>query len=110
MNNTNNFQPKETKQEIVNNNAQPTLDDSDYLQEIKSILNDNEQIDINKYNERMKSFIANNTTHQIPFELYYKLYVIHLLCTHTSAISYIKKFDQLYHKLAMIKKNDFSYT
>ena len=41
VNNTNNFQslPKETKQEIVNNNAQPTLDDSDYLQEIKSILN-----------------------------------------------------------------------
>ena len=53
MNNTNNFQPfpQETKQEIVNNNAQPTLDDSDYLQEIKSILNDNEQIDINKYTD-----------------------------------------------------------
>ena len=110
VNNTNNFQPfpKETKQEIVNNNAQPTLDDSDYLQEIKSILNDNEQIDINKYNERMKSFIANNTTHQIPFELYYKLYVIHLLCTYKSKISYIQKFDQLYCKLAKIDSDWFS--
>ena len=111
MNNTNNFQPlpKETKQEIVNNNTQPTLDDSDYLQEIKSILNDNEQIDINKYNERMKSFIANNTTHQIPFELYYKLYVIHLLCTYKSKISYIQKFDQLYCKLAKIDRDYWDY-
>ncbi len=110
VNNTNNFQPlpKETKQEIVNNNAQPTLDDSDYLQEIKSILNDNEQIDINKYNERMKSFIAKKTTHQIPFELYYKLYVIHLLCTYKSKISYIQKFDQLYCKLAKIDSDWFS--
>ena len=111
VNNTNNFQPfpQETKQEIVNNNAQPTLDDSDYLQEIKSILNDNEQIDINKYNERMKSFIANNTTHQIPFELYYKLYVIHLLCTYKSKISYIQKFDQLYCKLAKIDRDYWDY-
>ena len=111
VNNTNNFQslPKETKQEIVNNNAQPTLDDSDYLQEIKSILNDNEQIDINKYNEKMKSFIANNSTHQIPFELYYKLYVIHLLCTYKSKISYIQKFDQLYCKLAKIDRDYWDY-
>ena len=57
----------------------------------------------------MKSFIANNTTHQIPFELYYKLYVIHLLCTYKSKISYIQKFDQLYCKLAKIDRDYWDY-
>ena len=98
-NKTNNIQPL--------NNTQSINDASVYLQQFKSLINDNQQITLIQYYTIMKDLINNTNIHQIPFELYYYLYVIHLLCTHKSSISYIKKFDQLYYRLANIEIDYF---
>ena len=100
-NKTNNIQPL--------NNTQSINDASVYLQQFKSLINDNQQITLIQYTTIMDDLINNTNIHQIPFELYYYLYVIHLLCTHTSSISYIKKFDQLYYRLANIKIDYLDY-
>ena len=100
-NKTNNIQPL--------NNTQSINDASVYLQQFKSLINDNQQIKLSQYYTIMNDLINNTNIHQIPFELYYYLYVIHLLCTHTSSISYIKKFDQLYYRLANIKIDYLDY-
>ena len=94
------------KGKIECTNIVPINDGSKYLQQFKS-LTEEKNIDIKQFKTIINSCLNDKSLKEIPFELYYYLYVINFLSLYKNNRPNITTFDNLYIKLAKIKNNFF---